>query len=109
MSKANNLRFTDREELNKLKKKFNFSLFNDQILVNSASLNRPTLHASNKNFKIYYEGGRSVTINKESIQLWKKLNYEISLLDIQYSYNLYRISYDNEKFNEETLKKYLNL
>lgn len=102
MVRANNIRIMNKEMLDRLKSKFRFEVKDEYILVHNSYFNRPTLHPLNKDFKIYFDKGRSVNINKEVIDLW--INYFIedySLLDIQNAYNILRSGYQKELTKED--------
>lgn len=102
MIRANNVRIVDKDMLDKLKSKFKFEVKDDYILVHSSYFNRPTLHPLNKDFKIYFDKGKSVNINHEVIDLW--INYFIknyNLLDIQNAYNILRTGYQSDLTKED--------
>lgn len=108
MGRANNVRIMDKEMLDKLKSKFRFEVNGDYIIVHNSYFNRPTMHPLHKDFKIYFDKGRSVNINYEIIDLW--INYfadKYNLLDIQNAYNILRTGYQDD-LQKEDIENVLN-
>ncbi len=107
MAIVTNVRIMDKDMLDRLKSKFRFEVKDEYILVHNSYFNRPTLHPLNKDFKIYFDKGRSVNINHEVINLWINCFIEdYNLLDIQNAYNILRSGYQKE-LTEEDVKDVL--
>lgn len=102
MVRANNVRIMDNEMLERLKSKFQFEVNDEYIIVHNSYFNRPTMHPINKDFKIYFDKGRSVNINHEVIELWiNEFIDDYDLLDIQNAYNILRCGYQTNLKKED--------
>lgn len=104
---GNNIKLLEKDELMYIVNNFKFEIMGDYIKVDTLVFDRPTLHSADKDFKIYWAKGRSLTINKKVIDLWKNYFPKESLIIIQYAYNILRLGYI-DSINEKDINNVLN-
>lgn len=100
-----NIRLLTNEELKSFENKYQFKLIDNYISVSVVNFNRPTLHPIGKQFSLICNG-RKITINPETIVLWKNDFPNLHLVYLQNLVNTLLVMYQTPK--KEDIEKLLN-
>lgn len=88
----NNIKLLTDEQLTALKQKYSFSYKDGSVVVSIIGYNRVTKHPCTTSFSIN-STVRKVTFTVEAIDIWRRLNFEWSLLDVQQAVNTLTVCY----------------
>jgi len=98
---AKNLKALTEEELDYMKDKYSFKLFEDYIVVSCKGYNRTTLHDIHSPFEIR-SPIRKIKISTQAIDLWiKKYQNLCSLVEVQNAISTLIVTY--QEVNDENI------
>lgn len=98
---AKNLKALTEEELDYMKDKYSFKLFENYIVVTCKGYNRTTLHEINSPFEIR-SPLRKIKISKQAINLWiTKYQNTYSLVEVQNAISTLIVTY--QEVNSENI------
>lgn len=90
----NNIKLLDSYQLKSIKQRYSFSYdeSSNTISVNIVGYDRQTIHSALYPFSLNTKV-RRITITVEMIDIWKKLQFEPHLIDVQQAVNLLYVMY----------------
>lgn len=100
-----NIRLLTNEELKSFEDKYKFKIIDNYVSVSVVNFNRPTLHPIGKSFSLICNG-RKITINPDTIELWKNDFPHLHLVNVQNLVNTLLLMYQKPK--KEDIEKLLN-